>query len=222
MAQLDSLLPLVRVHVEGCPVPTMIQQLRWALREFCKESRFLRESTAFVVNPYQQIYPLTPTLTDTRMVEIDAVTVDGEPLDPTGPKEVKPSSSASSGAYIPDDGSGDEASVTQPGAVTHYWMEPPADLVLWPLPNKASAGAVSMILDMLPSATTIPDAIERKYADAISYGALHRLYLMPKKPWSDPQMAAYYDGAFRRQILEAQSEASRQHRRRNYRVKPSY
>lgn len=222
MAQLDSLLPLVRVHVEGCPVPTMIQQLRWALREFCKESRFLRESIAFQVLAHQSIYALGPTLVDARLVEIDAVMIDGEPLIPIGPKEVAPSSAYASGTYIPDDGSGDEAGVIQAARVLNYWMEPPADLVLWPTPNRNGEGAATVILDVMPGATTIPDAIERKYADAISYGALHRLYLMPKKPWSDPQLAGYYAGEFRRQILEAQSEASRQHRRRNYRVKPEY
>jgi hypothetical protein len=219
MAQLDSLLPLVRVHVEGCPVPTALQQLRWALREFCKESRFLRESVPVEILAGQMVYPMAPLLAETRVVEVDAVTVDGRPLNPTGPKEVRPSSLTSAGVVL-DDETG--AVVQQPGEVTHYWFEPPADLVVWPQPTRDADGAVSLILDVLPATVLIPDAIERKYADAISYGALHRLLMMPKKAWSDPALGGYYDGLFRRQIEEAKSEASRQHRRRHYRVRPHY
>jgi len=219
MAQLDSLLPLVRVHVEGCPVPTALQQLRWALREFCKESRFLRESVPFSVAAGQMVYPMTPLLAETRVVEVDAVMVDGRPLDPTGPKEVRPSSQTSAGVVL-DDETGEP--VQQPAAVTHYWFEPPDDLVLWPQPNRVADGAASLILDVIPNTVLIPDAIERKYADAISYGALHRLLLMPKKAWSDPALGEFYGGQFRRQIEEAKSEASRQHRRRHYRVKVHY
>lgn len=219
MATLTTLLPLVQAHVEGCDVLTIQTWLRWALREFCKESRFLRQSVPFTVAAGQMVYPMGPVLAETRVIEVDAVSVEGRPLDPTGPKEVRPSSQSSAGVIF-DDETG--AVVQQPGEVTHYWFEPPADLVLWPQPTRNAPAAASLILDVLPSTGMIPDEIERKYADAISYGALHRLLLMPRKAWSDPQLAGYYEGMFRRQIEEAKSEASRQHRRRHYRVKGHY
>lgn len=219
MAQLSSLLPLVRVHVNGCPSPTMLGQLQWALREFCRRSRYLRQSIEFPVARGLTLYPLQATIAGTQLFEIDAVTVDGMPLEPTGPKEVAPDSLASEPVET-DDETGQP--IYQSAEPTHYWYEPPGDLLLWPTPSKAGDGAASLILLPQLDSQLLPDAIAHKYSDAISYGALSRLYMMPKTAWENPALAEVNDRWFNTAIENAKSEASRQHRRRNYRVVPQY
>lgn len=219
MAQLSSLLPLVRVHVNGCPTPTILAQLQWATREFCRRSRFLRQSVEFPVARGLTLYPLASTIAETEMFEIDAVTVDGAPLEPTGPKEVAPDALASEPVET-DDETGEP--IYQSAEPTHYWHEPPSDLLLWPTPSKAGAGAASLILLPELGSALLPDAIARKYSDAISYGAMSQLFLMPGSTWSNPAMAEVYDRRFGAEIENAKSEAARQHRRRNYRVVPQY
>ncbi|MEI7215255.1 hypothetical protein WCT97_21855 [Pectobacterium versatile] len=46
------------------------------------------------------------------------------------------------------------------------------------------------------TADAVPDALADDYADVIAAGALEDLYLMPGKPWSDPQRAAYFRSLF--------------------------
>ncbi|MFJ5346693.1 hypothetical protein [Pectobacterium parvum] len=43
---------------------------------------------------------------------------------------------------------------------------------------------------------TVTDALADDYTDVIAAGALEDLYLMPGKPWSDPQRAAYFRSLF--------------------------
>jgi hypothetical protein len=56
-----------------------------------------------------------------------------------------------------------------------------------------------------PDATEVPDVLLDDYSDVIAYGALEDLYLMPHKPWSDPQMSQY----FRRFFIDGYRRAFR-------------
>lgn len=206
MASVSDLVRLVDIHVDGCAVPAIMEQLRWAIREFCRCSRFFRDTVEIQTEAGESYYDLVSSIQQSRVIDIDAVEVDGRPLDPTGPKEA-PSAAAT--------GEDDAGSVI----VSGYWMDPPNSLVLWPTPTAVSNCSASVILDMEPTASALPEALYRKWADAISYGALFRLLTIPKKPWTDMPLGKDYEARFRQQIEEAKSQASRSHRRRSFRVK---
>ncbi|RNM07940.1 hypothetical protein EF878_05440 [Dickeya undicola] len=58
--------------------------------------------------------------------------------------------------------------------------------------------SISVLFAVEPrrDADEVPDALADDYTDAIAAGALEDLYLMPGKPWSDPQQAAYFRATF--------------------------
>ncbi len=55
---------------------------------------------------------------------------------------------------------------------------------------------VLFALEPRRDAQTLPDVLADDYTDVIAAGALEDLYLMPGKPWSDPQRAAYFRTLF--------------------------
>ena len=69
-------------------------------------------------------------------------------------------------------------------------------LTLIPAPNVD--GTLTMIVALKPSPTAdgIDDNIFNEYREAIVHGALARLMLSPKKPYSDPGLATYHNLQF--------------------------
>ena len=55
----------------------------------------------------------------------------------------------------------------------------------------------------LITATSLPDLIMQRYQDAIEAGTKYRCMLMPKMPWSDTGLAAYWRAEFEKKIDEA-------------------
>lgn len=207
MASINNLLPLIGGHVEGCPITTKLAQIRWALWDFTTRSYFLRESIRVDVLADVDSYVVASTKPGTEVFGIEAVQFEEQPIDPTGPKETVSPQAAESYRDI--------------GPPTGYWYESPNLLVLRPAPiqDKTEAASVTLLLKHTIDTTVIDDALDREYRHAISYGALFRLMLMPKKPWSDIQQAEIYRQMYERDLANAASKASRQFRRRNFRVR---
>jgi hypothetical protein len=44
----------------------------------------------------------------------------------------------------------------------------------------------------VPSGNTVNDAIGRQYRDGIVSAALSKLFILPKKPWTDPNLSEYH------------------------------
>lgn len=59
-----------------------------------------------------------------------------------------------------------------------------------------AAGTMEVYGSMRPktTATHLPDLFLNEYAEALRMGMLSRLMVMPKKPWSNPELAAFYRG----------------------------
>jgi hypothetical protein len=67
---------------------------------------------------------------------------------------------------------------------------------LVPTPDVAGTLAMTVALKPSPTATGIDDAMFNEYRDAIIHGALARLMLSPKKPYSNPSLATYHQQQF--------------------------
>jgi hypothetical protein len=66
------------------------------------------------------------------------------------------------------------------------------------VPNPDAAGTLSLIVALkpMPTATGIDDDIFNEWRDAIIAGALARLMMSPKKPYTDAQMASFHQMQF--------------------------
>lgn len=81
-------------------------------------------------------------------------------------------------------------------AVAQYIPGGPGSVILAPKP--AATGALTMIVALKPSPASvgIDDVQFNEYREAIVHGALLRLMLSPKKPYTNAQLAAYHQQQF--------------------------
>lgn len=77
------------------------------------------------------------------------------------------------------------------------------NLKLIPVPDVAGTLKMSVALKPSLDSTGIDDSIFNEYRDAIVHGALARLMLSPKKPYTDGQLAQYHKQQF--QIMTGQA-----------------
>lgn len=77
-----------------------------------------------------------------------------------------------------------------------YILGGPSSLTLVPAPD--TNGVLAMTVALKPSAasTGIDDALFNEYRETIIHGAMARLMLSPKKPYTDIQLAAYHQQQF--------------------------
>ncbi|SDZ85968.1 phage adaptor protein [Nitrosospira multiformis] len=77
-----------------------------------------------------------------------------------------------------------------------YVLGGPSSLTLIPTPN--SNGVLAIRVALKPSATSagIDDELFHEYREAITHGAMGRLMLSPKKPYTNIQLAPYHQQQF--------------------------
>lgn len=73
-----------------------------------------------------------------------------------------------------------------------YVLGGATSLQLVPEPGADGTLTLKVALKPSPSATGIDDVIFNEYREAIMHGALARMMLSPKKPYSSPQLAQYH------------------------------
>lgn len=85
---------------------------------------------------------------------------------------------------------------------THYWLEEPDIVRLWPQPTTTVEDALTFSLALIPkeSVTKLPRIARTHFYEALLDGALGRLYAHPAKPYSDTQKATYHLNRFRAAI----------------------
>ena len=83
------------------------------------------------------------------------------------------------------------------------------------MPTPATSGMLTMTVALKPSpdADGIDDSIFDEYREAIVHGALARLMLSPKKPYTNMQLAQYHDQLFAIRVADAGMRAARSHTR---------
>lgn len=168
MAALDVFLPAIRKHING-PLDLMMRQSALeAAITFCRESLFCRDSL---------------TLTDV-VPDVTHVLTQSEQVKCVKRLQVMDHSERLSNA----DAKGNE-------------LVAGIDFTVISANNLAFNRAFSQVeilfaVEPQRDVSEVPDALADDYADAIAAGALEDLYLMPGKPWSDPQRAQYFRAIF--------------------------
>lgn len=95
------------------------------------------------------------------------------------------------------------------GDPTQYWSPEPAKMRMAPIPERTEEAVLRLKLALKPSGCQVPHWVEDVYFKAITDGALGRLYLHPKRPYTNPQLGALHAANFRSGIGRAKSLSKR-------------
>ncbi|WP_145559315.1 hypothetical protein [Yersinia bercovieri] len=179
MATLDAFLPTIRKHISG-PLDIMMKQAALdAAITFCRESLLCRDAVTF-----NDVTPgTTYILTESDLVKcVKRLRV----LDLTN----QVSNASAPGVMLT---AGIEFTVKS------------ANQIIFNQPF--TKVTVDFAIEPKRDVAEVPDVLAEDYADVIAIGALEDLFIMPGKPWTDPQRSQYFgvrfvDG-YRRAFREA-------------------
>jgi hypothetical protein len=168
MASLDVFLPAIRRHING-PLEIMMRQsvLESAIA-FCRESLFCREELILADATTGTTYALTDSSLAkcVKRLRVIDLTEQLSRADVPGTVLV----------------AGIDFNVISANHIA--FVRPFAKV------------AVLFAIEPRRSVTEVPDVLADDYLDVIAAGALNDLYMMPGKPWSDPNRAGYFNAQF--------------------------
>ncbi len=103
--------------------------------------------------------------------------------------------------------------------LTHYRVQPPARLIDLQRPMTARDGTALLVLKPVSfeclCGCSLPE-LWSTWFETILDGTLFRLYGMPAKPWSSPQLSQYHGTRFRQGLNRARDIANRLHTDQQY------
>lgn len=194
---LDVFLPDVMPWVRDCPELVARGALRNAMIEFCNKSQWWLYTHAPLsviadLNHYEFDLP-----TDTDIVTLVDVRVDGVSLEPKSFDELD----AMFGT--------DWRTVT--GRPRYYTRQDAGELLLVPCPQDSSAQGLTMILALRPARTAefVDEEFYRRWSEELAYGARARLHEMPGQPFYDLEAANRFRAEFKAAIGIAIAERNR-------------
>lgn len=184
----------------GCPNPMLVHELRRAAQAFFSNTKAWRvEQLAKPVAAGTESVVVRPDSPDMELVEIDGAWYEGRRIDPTTPEVL--------------DAQHVQGWQGHTGTPDRFLCLEPGQLRLYPIPLGDSIVGLKLRLVVSPSDASagLPDDIGLRYRDEIKAGALSRLMLMPKKPWTDAQMGVVYGQAFGSMVDKHTEKAARAH-----------
>lgn len=193
MSSLDSFLPYIRPWAPGVPDQVAFKNIRLAVIEFCERTRLWR---------YEDDYDVTAeecnggifTPNGSILHDIEVVMMDGH--------ELRPSSTRDLDRTQPGWRTGDLGT----GLPRYYTQIEQNTLRIVP----AYAGHVYVCLRLKPAADSmdVPDFIANEYAEAIAWGALGRLLLIPGQSFTSPELGTFYAAQFTTKIDRLMAKGS--------------
>lgn len=190
----ESFLPAVAPLVPDCPDLVILDALRKASNQFCRESALwtvTNDAQSAVADEGE--YDIDSP-TGTVPVILEAVSYNGVPLTAKTPSQLD--------ALIVD--------WANASGLPTYYVRSADDVVrLVPMPESDAEDAIVMRVAVAPDPLTgigVEDIVANKFYEAIAAGALARLLLMPGK-WANPQFAQIKAAEFRAAIGDARAVA---------------
>lgn len=187
--------PLVHMSIPKCPVSTMVDAIRRAAMEFCKETELWRHtSDPSDVMAGQAFYDCTVDEPGVEVTGVVSVAMDGVRLHAfTGPQwrdlgESRMHSRARCFRFV------------EPGLIQ-----------VWPTPGKDRLAALKVEVALMPTGQSNrgPSFLLTRYDTAMASGARRNLMEIPGQSWSDPQNAAYQGRIFKSEITAARIHEER-------------
>jgi hypothetical protein len=188
-------LPRIAQIVRGCPTPTLVKAYVDAARDFCGQTRWLRDELAtFSTTSGDASYTLTPTDAQTTIIGVRLVWA----TDANGNKWPL--------------GTQDELEWSRnagPNPPRVYAYVPESEIVLYYTPDAAYSIDVTAQIQPTEDATEVPDILDQKWGRVIASGALAYLLDLPGQKWTNHGMAEKEDRKFKAGINNAKADEQR-------------
>lgn len=188
---LDDLIPQVVLEAPAVPDPIAGWQLAQAARELCTFSLAWQADFQVTLTGAAS-YALTPSVGEV----VEPLSATYSPATAGTVLLLQPTTPARLDSTVPD-------WRTQAGTPKWYFLPSQASVV-W-VPNPPS-GTATLRLALQPTLTArlIDDRVGNTFAEGIIHGALYRLFRMPRREWSDLNLASVYGELFERAKSTAQ------------------
>lgn len=195
---ISTLVPDVRTHIPEIPSFVAQRQLLRSIREFCEETRGWRSSITLTTTANAATISLAALIpTTTELVDVISLkkTEGGAPVVPR--------------TYVwLDENRTNWRSETGTTAM-YYVLDTNNTLRLIPTPSATGTTYYARVaVKPTLSATSLDDVLVNKFREAFIHGALGLMFMIPRKPWSDTQMAAFHTGMFNAAMVSAKAEAT--------------
>lgn len=177
MADLSGIAKLVRIAAPNCPDPLLDDAIIDAAIDFCRQTRVVTESLSVATVAAQSVYPLA-TSANTRANRAQRVERGTVPLT----KSSKPAFDAN-------------PHLRAAGTANHYYLDNDS-LVLGPIPEAIETLKLSVVVEPVLGATTIPDVLHDEWRRVIASGAKAILLSTANVPWQSLPDAAIEGTAF--------------------------
>ena len=183
----------VMVDLPGCQVPVAVNAIKNAVEWVCKETKFLvQDCAALDVTHGVGAYTFAAPSADVQIIEMAELRYYGYemPLDPI--------TRAEADAQFPN-------WRTETGVVYYFMGTGPDTVQLVHIPEADIAGGLMGRAAVMPKRTaTGPDSLFLShFREEIAAGAKARLMLQPKKPYTNPAEAVYFDDLFKKAVGKA-------------------
>jgi hypothetical protein len=187
---------MAAADVPGCPLAVLDAALRLAAINFCEHSlAWVYDHPDIPVMPNIQSYAFAPPA-GAVVHAILRAEFNGRKIGFSRAEVDRDISSRNNRTGMPE-----------------YMGASTTSLILMPTPGTSGMLAMTVALKPSPDAFGIDDSIFDEYREAIVHGALARLMLSPKKPYTNMQLAQYHDQLFGIRVADAGVRAARRHTR---------
>lgn len=203
---IEEALPRIAQVVRRCPTATLKRAYVDAARAFCGQSRWLREDLATITTTADDpSYALASANSDLEVIGVKQV--------------IGTDSRGTQWEICPLDGTIRPLN-TNTAQPRRYAYSPEGALVLYATPDAAYSLAVTAQVQPVDGATTVPDALDRKWSMALMAGALGYLLDVPGQPWTDHGQALKRQREFQSAINNAKADEQRGYNTGSVRARP--
>jgi YD repeat-containing protein len=199
-------LPRIAQIARRCPTATLTRAYVDAARAFCGQTRWLRETLANI----------TTTADDPSYALVSA----DAGLEVIGVRQVIGTDSRGQQWELPPLDVTAKCLNTDSAQPQWYSYDPEGALVLHRTPDAAYTLTITAQVQPIRTATTIPDALDRKWSLALMAGALGYLLDLPRQPWTDHGQALKRQKEFQSAINNAKADEQRGYNTGSVRARP--
>lgn len=207
MVSADDQLVNIAQICQKTPTITLRRAFVRAMREWCQQSLWLRESVAGATAANTRLYNLG---TDPYLDIVSIAAMQGSQSPAVG-IQYWPITASDPTLWDPN---------LPAGQPVRYAYVPEGQFAVDPLPLQAYSLLVTINVQPKEGAAMIPSSPLVKYSNEIEAGALAYLLNIPGQKWTNPQMAELYARKFQAGIANAKAEVQRGYNTGSVRARP--
>ncbi len=179
----STLVDRITPNVPGCPQPVVINYARLAARDVCRRTlawTYVQPDITFVDGTFSYTFtpPAETDVTKVLFAEINDASFTAAPIEVL----------AASYPYWPT------STAIYRGSPQHYATSTPGTFLVAPCPDGVLTYVLRMLVALVPqlSATGMEQAVLDAIEPAVIHGTLEQLLVLPERPWTSTELAAYH------------------------------